>query len=60
MIIIKIIKRFTIKYKGDTQNCKVANDIPEIERVDVEKRKKESLGERSDAEGKKGNFIMRD
>ena len=45
---------------GDTQNCKVANDIPKIERVDVEKRKKESLGERADAEGKKGNFIMRD
>ena len=53
-------QRFTIKYMGDTQNCKVANDIPKIERVDVEKRKKESLGERTDSEGKKGNFIMRD
>ena len=23
-------QRFTVKYMGDTQNCKVANDIPKI------------------------------
>ena len=53
-------QRFTVKYMGDTQNCKVANDIPKIPKVDMKQRKQQNRGDRRDAEGNKGSFIMRD
>lgn len=46
-------QRFEIKYMGDTQNCRTAEDIPKIEPVD--------LGARQEQINKNGgNFIMRD
>ena len=53
-------QKFNIKYMGDTQNCKVANDIPKVPRVNIEERKKQTLKVESDIDGGEGNFIMRD
>lgn len=56
----KLNQRFNIKYMGDTQNCVVANDIPKIPKVDMNKRTQEKLAGRKDAEGNSGSMIMKD
>ena len=53
-------QKFDIKYMGDTQNCKVANDIPEVQRIDIEEKKKQAYSVQTDIHGQEGNFIMRD
>ena len=37
-------QRFDIKYMGDTQNCNVKDDVPEIQRVNPRQNRQGSVG----------------